>query len=421
MNIAKDRFLCGNEIVRNGMLLQKPARQPENTTNDISYELGCVLQLDPDTCMLVASMDELGADDLCVGNDGFIFKSIADIVPEKAFPLNRPQRDYTLLSGQRSFLAKYPANGAFVPLGAKTEDGKPHPAAGTGFLLSNCVPYHTDKKLWIENNTEHLTEWLDLRWDGEYLDIVSHRLTHGEEFGLTLTGPGLSNPISYKEGILFPLEFVNSGCRVVYFTYDGYAWRPEKVGPAFCVDPGRESEASIVYSGGKYIVYTRGPDIGRLYESEDGFSYRFTRSHNLLSSPMVLNCGLDGGLYLTANPSSSREPYIRNPLVAYPVTDGELGAPVLLHDGDGIRDWNHPTLPRADHAVASSFRIGGVWRHFILYRYCDGRERRHQDLCGERAYRYYNGKGPLNAKLPDTGLYSVEIKYDTVTAVPWVF
>src|SRR5262249_54086761 len=59
-------------IIHHGRLLARPAIQPEGTSREVAYELGHVLQLDRDHCLVVASMDEQGGGDLCVGNDAFV-------------------------------------------------------------------------------------------------------------------------------------------------------------------------------------------------------------------------------------------------------------------------------------------------------------------------------------------------------------
>jgi hypothetical protein len=121
------------KIISHGKILDRPTRQPVGTKNSVSYECGRCFQLDKTHCLLVASMDEQGGHDMCVGNDGFIFQKLSDIKPESAIPLNRPDENYKLKSRDGyAWLAKFPAMGGFVPLEAKMEDGKPHPAAGNG-------------------------------------------------------------------------------------------------------------------------------------------------------------------------------------------------------------------------------------------------------------------------------------------------
>src|SRR5262245_20613322 len=63
-------------------ILDRPAVPPEGTSCELAYELGSCHQLDRDHCLLVASMDEQGGGDLCVGNDGFIIQKLVDVAAE---------------------------------------------------------------------------------------------------------------------------------------------------------------------------------------------------------------------------------------------------------------------------------------------------------------------------------------------------
>jgi hypothetical protein len=172
MNICKTESAWGiRKIVRYGKILGAPEVQPEGTSHPVCYELGQLLQLDRDTCLLAASLDEQGGPDLCVGNDGFIFRHIRDINDKNRLVLNRGEPNYRLRSGKgMGFQAKYPANGAFVPLGAKLEDGMPHPAAGKGFLISPGLTFTPDKTR-IDHDGDVTFDLLQLSWDGNQLEI----------------------------------------------------------------------------------------------------------------------------------------------------------------------------------------------------------------------------------------------------------
>src|SRR5882757_10578756 len=76
-------------VVHHGRMLHSPAEQPENTSRAVNYELATCHQLDRDHCLLVASMDEQGGGDLCVGNDGFVIQKLSDVAAAKAIPINR--------------------------------------------------------------------------------------------------------------------------------------------------------------------------------------------------------------------------------------------------------------------------------------------------------------------------------------------
>ena len=128
------------------MLVHAPAIPPAFSKLPTSYELGSCFQLDRTNCMLVSNLDEQGGPDLCIGNDAFIFQKFSDIKPEQAIVINRSEPEFKSSSRSgASFLAKYPVCGFFVPLGALLPDGRPHPGAGTGLLMSGCVAYAADR------------------------------------------------------------------------------------------------------------------------------------------------------------------------------------------------------------------------------------------------------------------------------------
>src|SRR3954452_6104784 len=172
------------KAIPRGMLLHVPARQPACSKLPTTYELGSCFQLDTSHCLLVGSLDEQGGPDLCVGNDAFVFEKLSDINPEKAIIINRAEPEYVGPGqGKTSFLAKYPVSGFFQPLGALLPDGRPHPAAGTGLLMSVCVAYIADRsdpttagqrdanwKSW-----ENLVEFIQVRWNGKKLTLGETR------------------------------------------------------------------------------------------------------------------------------------------------------------------------------------------------------------------------------------------------------
>ena len=153
-------------LIHHGQILARPAKRPEGTQSEVAYELGRCLQLDRDHCLVVASMDEQGGGDLCVGNDAFIIQKLSDVAADKAIPINRAVKDdESTPGGEKRFVAKYPAVGTFVPLGARLPNGQPHPAAGTGVLFSCTSTFRADKTT-QDDQTKRMVEVIQLRWRG---------------------------------------------------------------------------------------------------------------------------------------------------------------------------------------------------------------------------------------------------------------
>jgi|GEM_PF-4258276 len=400
-----------------GRVLSHPVLQPEGTKLPVSYELGHMYQLDKDNCLFVASLREMGGWDFCVGNDGIIISSLSDIKAEDAFPINRPDTEYKLKSGKGGGTqAKFPARGAFVPLGAKLEDGTAHPAAGTGFLISHGVTYLTgESKFHPEaDNTQDL---IQLSWDGVTLRTTAEELPE-VVLGLNLIGDPITDFAPHGEGYIAPFTAAGKGQVMIKFGWNGESWQPLEHGEPFhdpssdavvnsvqdyCVANG-EIEGSVQRCpDGYYYVETRGMDgLGRFYRSKDGMNYEFICSIPNHTVPQPLNMGLDGSLYVASNTGPG---WLRNPLIAQPLEGDHYGDPILIHDHKGIHDDQGKEVPFIDHGVAKNVWLDGRWRHFIFYRMCDLRET--------------NGEGA--PPTTQTGIYIAEIEYEKVIVKPTIF
>ena len=383
-------------LVHHGRILDHPARQPEGTTKPASYELGKLFQLDPKTLLLVASLREQGGHDFAIGNDGFIFRDLSEIVPERAVPINRLEPDHRLPSGAKSVLAKYPVGGAFVPLGAVLENGQPHPGAGTGFLLSSCGPFLPDRSEMVPNAGLFI-ELLQLRWDGNSLKVT--RDTWPEPYASRIDNLGF-NCLAKNGGFLCPMAMQDGQVQVVRFEAAGGRWQPVEAGKPFATKP-KEFEPSIVELDGEYLVYTRGSNRrGRVYRSGDGLNYYLRADHWNHTVPQVLNQGLDGSVYLTTNTGPG---WLRNPLLAFAMRGVGFVDPVVVHDEKEIGDDKEREVPFCDHGIGTNVLLNDRWRHLLLYRVCDLRET--------------NGEGA--PPMPQTGLYLAELEYDRVTRPPF--
>lgn len=405
---ASERRHCATahtfrRLRHHGRILAHPATQPAGTSKVVSYELGKLLQLDSERVLLVASMREQGGHDFEVGNDGFIFQNLSDIAPDRAIPINRLDPNYRFKSGKGSgVLAKYPANGAFVPLGAKLENGDPHPGAGTGFLLSTCKAFLPDRSE-IAPKADQFLEFLQLKWEKGELTVTKSELP--EPIQQKLTGVGF-NCLPKGHGFLCPL-FSAEGITVVNFEFGGGQWKPTATGKPFYTlkwnPPGNpfamagESEPSLRKTEEGYLVYTRGADgRGRMYRSIEGLDYYFIFDHWNWTVPQVLNQGLDGSLYLVTNTGPG---WLRNPLLAYALQGIKFVDPVIIHDEKEIGDDRGKEVPFCDHGVAENVFLNGRWRHLLCYRVCDLRET--------------NGEGA--PPRPQTGLYLAELEYGSLT------
>lgn len=411
------------QIIHHGIILRQPVEKPERTIGNTAYELGCCLQLDDTHCLLLASIDEQGGGDLCVGNDAFVFERISDIRPEEAFIVNRGLPDYRMRDGRLAYLAKFPAIGGFVPLEETTSDGSPHPGAGRGFLICNCVTFSPNKTSAIES-PESFIEIIQISWDGKSLDFSSPTLLH-ELMGLRLSGDITISPFCpHNEGMLVPLGIEGKGVIVFRFEWDGESWQPVAHGNSFNVNMGTgvaglpgepwshqpgEIEPSLRRVDEKYYLFTRGVDAyGRFYVSEDGLNFSLVRERANITVPQILNQGLDGSLYVATNHGSG---WIRNPLIAYDLSV-ENAVGIVLHDQDGVRDDQSETIPFVDHAIASNVRLEDRRRHFVFYRVCDLKERTlHKYQIDSGLDQAIHGEHAPASRRSTTGLYLIELTF----------
>jgi hypothetical protein len=418
------------KIIPHGMILHQPATQPEGTKFPVAYITGMCLQLDRTHCLLTAGMEEQGGADLVVGCDGFVFEKLSDISPEKAIVITRPEVGYQLKTAPgKGYLAKGFANGAFVPLGALLPDGQPHPAAGTGVLVLTCIAYDADRKdpihapaaqtevVW--SGWETFLEVVQVRWDGKSLTITGRRQIN-EILGHRDPAIGFSVFCPQDRGFIAPFTFSTSeggDNRVVRFDWDGKEWAPSAVGNVFSVTKG-ESEPCLHHQVGRYLISTRGEDPkGRMYASQDGMNYTFLFDWKNHTVPRILNKGLDDSLYLATNTGPG---FLRNPLLAYPMIDNGWGEPAVVHDQDGVRDDKGDKIPFVDHAIGANLHFDGKWRHLLIYRVCDLKERTLYGFQKDLIKQFQGDNGPIPLR-PTTGLYIAEMEYDKITSPPVKF
>jgi hypothetical protein len=391
-------------LIRHGRILDHPARQPEHTTKTATYELGKLLQLDRDHVLLMASLREQGGHDFCIGNDAIVFRDLSEIRPERATPLNRLDPHYRLKSGAGTGVqAKFPASGAFVPLGARLADGLPHPAAGTGFAFSATATFSQDRSEELKDGDKWI-EFVQLRWDGKQLTAKGDPLPDSL-FGVHVINQGFQC-VPQDTAMLCPLVS-DKGILVVRFEASGGAWRPVKAGTPFFTNPS-EWEPSLQFHDGEYRLWTRSRDgRGRMYRSSDGLNFRLLFDQKTHTVPQVLNQGLDDGLYVATNLGPGM---LRNPLLAFAVNGLSLVDQMAVHDEKQIHEDFSKTdrskeVPFADHGVADNVFLNGRWRHLLLYRLIDLRET--------------NGEGA--PPTPQSGLYLAEFEYDRVAPQPFRF
>ncbi len=414
MNVATGKtFGTVKNVIRYGKILSSPCRQQRGTVNPCHYILGSILQLDPDTCLLMVGMEEQGGADLCVGAHGFVFRKVEDIREENAIVLSEPIPGYTCQDGRQCYLIAGPMFGAFVPLGAQLADGNPHPAAGHGFVYSVRMPYELDRCCPM-HDTAPFIQVQSMEWDGENLSVGGEIDLYG---GAKSLAAGITPPIPYEDGFLQPVN-ENGSIRTYFIRYVDGKWAVVKKGQPFGAEYKGVCEPSLQYTKGVYYASIRADFayddvVGceatvAFYRSEDSFTFEPLYNQWNHTVPRVLNKGLDGSLYLVTNDGPE---WLRNPLVAKPFTETGLGEPFDLHDENGIRHDMGDSIPFADHAVGFNVTLEGRRRHFLVYRVCDLMERTPYAYQTVLAEKITSQGGPIPLK-DTTGAYLIELEYE---------
>ena len=130
-------------------------------------------------------------------------------------------------------MVKYPIRGGFVPLGARLEDGSPHPHAGSGFGVNMAVAWTADQcKEYPEAEKYHYVEVYQLAYDGVDFSVTRTDQISVEEMleGAHLLNPGVCAAIPDGEDLLLPMgEAVVAGAQregVTRWSREGEGWRP---------------------------------------------------------------------------------------------------------------------------------------------------------------------------------------------------
>ena len=244
-----------------------------------------------------------------------------------------------------------------------------------------------------------MIEIIPVQWNGEKLLIGDAQKAQNWLGHTPVDGP-LGMFCASEEGLLAPFRFDDGHHRVVRFDWNGKAWAASKMGPPFVVNE-HEMEPSIQRQGTRYFSSFRGyvGPKNRMYVSDDQLNYKFLFDwDSVQDSPMVLNQGLDGSLYLVTNRNRG---WYRNPLMAYPIEGNALGDGVIIHDQDGVRDDKGDKLPFIDHGRGNNVLLEGRWRHLLCYRVCDLKERTLYGFQQSVVKKIYGDTGPFpNAPLP---------------------
>jgi hypothetical protein len=413
------------KIQRNPMALRAPVDVPAGET--WRHYLGFPFQVGPNVAGLYVNRKncDFQGTDFGGGNDIILFDDAAKIDPARALPTSRMHIGPNPHNGGKpAFMAKYPGSLGFVPLGARLADGRPHPHAGTGFILANISAWPTDGSGGFETFPDRIgytfyrgakaytpSELIQLRYDGSSMTITGRQTLEEAEIlpGYNSSWTGLGCAIADGEDLLIGMQASKPGDTAArsgvtrWRRVDG-AWRAAEFTPITPAD--NSIEASLVRDiDGTLIYFARGrrnmgppARLWRQAAPDGAWELRCNIPRMLPSTPAVLGQAVDGTPYLAGNfwqpeykvPAglysdggvSRIEPVgwrgERSTLCVWPLNEARDGfeAPFIARDPRtefGLPP--HGTVWAADHPVSNQVRLAdGKWHTLMSYRMLEWKE-----------------------------------------------
>ncbi len=410
-------------------------------TEEWVYQIAGIFQLSATEIGLVANIRlcRVRTADTEVGNDLIVLDRLDGLCPKVVVPLNRSEIGTHPRSGEPIRLCRYPMAGGFVPMGACSADGTPHPHAGTGFAMSHIIGFPVDAAAtitvrgeWEIKDPFTAVELQQYRYDGakfivEHTELIPFdKLLEGWQF----TSMPLGNCLSDGDDLIGGLvgKAVGSGgaagSGLARWRRIGSRWRLASFVPVTRADGSyepsmvRDEDGSLLFAvrGGQpgpnenAVMVWRSADNGATWE-------KMIHAPRLRAgTPVTINRGTDGTLYIAANPHRDtdtrgrRQPsmQMRETLQLWPLSKDRrhLLEPLLARDCNA--DFGlppHGSIWRVDHPVGLNVCLAdGRWRHVLTYRVLE------QDECG--------GGAPAT---PHTGTYVEEVLAPGPVLPEWQF
>lgn len=418
------------KVALTGPRLRVPALASRWTT---VYGYGSFLQVAPTRLAALVNRRVVGEAvvDFEDGTDALLCDSPDRLDPRTAIALSRSEELRHPRTGERLFTRCIMLTGGFVPLGALLPDGRPHPAAGTGFVFGGHGTCEADPRPHRSNahGGHGFRELIQIRYDGQSLSVVDRlRFQDGILPGFLRLNHGLSNAIPDGEDLLtgvsagpvapgaepgspcIPTQHPHGGgtlgrnvgicfCR---WRYGSQGWRPAEVvpvgGPDLAMEPClvRDADGSLLMSArGKGLREPPGSVHDGLENTYEHFRvYRSTDSGRTWASvlhlprmrnatPVVLGRSAGGRPFITANPYQAGKDsqgrtipstHWRNKLGLWPLTADRTGVLTPLRLLDADRQFGP-----ARQGIGEGMAFDNIWKldHCLanVVRAADGRWR----------------------------------------------
>ncbi len=359
------------------------------------YAAAKPIQVSATTAGLVCGLKQIGIPviDLNAGVDLILFDAMDRITEKNAIPLVRNHKETHPRNGAPLVMVKYPIACGFVPLGAKLDDGSPHPAAGTGFGLLVALGYPPDHSdLWApaRKDIHDVFQLQQYRYDGRTFTITKDQILDPNRVirGWHIDNVSLDNPLPDGKDFLLGLvgrdgvRYQKPGCLMSRWQYAEGEWKPVQVSYVEGSEGSFEPSAVRDKDGALLLSVRRGTEFN-VWRSADGAQSWKQVVHldkMRASSPVTIHRTLGGLPFLCANPhvgpykdGLGREVSIgrwRESIALWPLADDRTGVekPSFLFDFNRARFGGSPNGSAiwADHPVSGIVRLADGRHRCIL-------------------------------------------------------
>jgi hypothetical protein len=311
------------------------------------YGVSFPFQVSPTEAGLFTNVRGSRGLDYEVGNDIIIFDNLSDIDLKRAVIASRNAIEPNpngIPKGSPAMMGWYETMGGFVPLGAKRDDGSPHPHAGTGFGIGMALawpvkglgPYkradlaaalsrydgggsYDRQALFGSPDQSYMYHELQqYRYDGKTFQITSKERFFATEWipGWDLFNRGFSTAIPDGDDLLLPMSgkpvakgqqshygWKTNVAGLLRWRRGDQGWRPVEfhpaTGPVGLIEPTvvRDVDGSLLLCGRTLfdIRVWRSADSGRTWKKV------IEQKGAVASAPITINQAVDGTPFIVAN------------------------------------------------------------------------------------------------------------------------
>ena len=359
------------------------------------YGLGFPFQIGPHEAALFCNirMEGSGNIDFEIGSDVILFDDLANIHAQNAIPVSRFERGVHPERGNY-ITRKGPVLGGFVPIGAKLDDGSPHPHAGTGFGMCWAISHTIDQNGYFDYQTsfERYAELFQFAYDGEEFRILDKERVNPDTLlsHWNLAGNFITNAIPDGLDLLYVMVAKINGhivSGVTRWRNGENGWRPVSFVPVTgneetWSEPSliRDMDGNLLFSArsSDRAVPTVAFDIAVWRSTDNGETWRqvIYKKNCRSRSPVSINRAVDGTPYIAANTPQLRR--TREVLCLWPINEDLTDLECRITARDAPSEFGPAPSGswwRIDHPTSAIIRLkDGLLHNILSYRIVDNGE-----------------------------------------------